>query len=108
MATKQLKFGLSPTIMADFQTVFAEFPEVEKVLIFGSRSKNTWKDGSDIDLAVIGSKLSKDDFNKLWNKIDDLPIIFKIDCLHLEELSNLKLKEKILQEGKTFYPIKGI
>lgn len=104
MANK-LKFGLSLEIIKDFQAVFAHYPQVEKVLIFGSRAKDSWKDGSDIDLAIFGSKLTDEDFTKLWNEIDDLPLIFKVDCIHWDKLANLQLKEKILQEGKIFYPL---
>lgn len=104
MAT-ELKFGLSAEIIKDFQIVFALHPQVEKVLIFGSRAKDNWKDGSDIDLAIFGSHLTDTDFTKLWSEIDDLPLVFKVDCIHWDKLANLQLKEKILQEGKTFYPL---
>lgn len=104
MENRQLIFGLSPTIIADIQAVFAQFPEIEKVLIFGSRAKGTWKDGSDIDLAVIAPNLSDKAFTALWNAIDDLPVVFKIDCLHWDRTSNQTLKNKILKEGKIFYP----
>lgn len=103
MASERLRFGLSPSIITDIQTVFSQYPQIEKVLLFGSRAKNTWKDGSDIDLAVISTTLSDHDFTILWNKIDDLPLIFKIDCLHWNRLNNLSLKNKILQEGMLFY-----
>lgn len=103
MASKQLKFGLSPAIITELKTIFTRYPKIEKVLIFGSRAKENWKDGSDIDLAVFGSDLSAADFTKLWSEIDDLPIVFKVDCLHWDQLENLQLKEKVLQEGKIIY-----
>lgn len=103
MADERLTFGLSSSIISDLQSVFTHFPEIKQVLIFGSRAKNTWKDGSDIDLAVIAPQLSDHEFTEIWNKIDDLPIIFKIDCLHWDRLSNESLKEKILKEGKVLF-----
>jgi predicted nucleotidyltransferase len=103
LAHRQLMYGLSPSIIADMSAVFAQYPAIEKVLLFGSRAKNTWKDGSDIDLAVMGPTLSDPDFTKLWNQLDDLPLVFKVDCLHWDRLSNLTLKDKILKEGREFY-----
>lgn len=103
MAHRQLRYGLSPSIIADMCAVFAQYPAIEKVLLFGSRAKNTWKDGSDIDLAVMGPTLSGPDFTKLWNQLDDSPLVFKVDCLHWDRLSNFTLKDKILREGKQFY-----
>lgn len=67
--------------------------------MFGSRAKNSWKPGSDIDLAVVAPEMSNSRFTQLWSDIDDLPLIFKVDCLHWDRLENLRLKEKILQEG---------
>lgn len=34
--------------------IFAEFPQVRAVSLFGSRAKGTQKPGSDVDLAVMG------------------------------------------------------
>ena len=43
-------------------------------------------------------------FTALWNEIDALPILLKIDLLHWDVLGNVALREKILQEGKKFLP----
>lgn len=104
MANEQLKFGLSPAVVADLRGVFARYPEIERVAIFGSRAKNSWKDGSDIDLAVFSETMPDNRFTKLWNEIDALPLVFKVDCLHWNRLSNPDIKEKIVREGQTFYP----
>ena len=49
-----MKFGLSDTVIKELQDVFRRHANIKKVLIFGSRSKGTYREGSDIDLAVIG------------------------------------------------------
>lgn len=82
MASERLMFGLSPAVVADLREVFARYPEIERVTIFGSRAKNTWKDGSEID---------------------ELPLVFKVDCLHWNRLTNPVLREKIVREGQAFY-----
>lgn len=97
-------FGLSAAVIADLKRVFEHYPEIERVLIFGSRAKDSWRDGSDIDLAVLAQAMSDSRFTRLWNEIDDLPLVFKTDCLHWDRLSNPALKEKILREGIPFYP----
>ena len=95
--------GISAEICATLVQVFARFGTIEKVFLFGSRAKNTYKNGSDIDLAVFSSKMSGAEFSNLWNQIDALPIIFTIDILHWDALTNLALKEKIVSEGQLFY-----
>lgn len=104
MADGQLKFGLSPAIVADLRQIFARHPQIERVAIFGSRAKGNWKNGSDIDLAVMSQAMTDGEFTQLWNEIDNLPLVFKVDCLHWDKLSNLALKDKIVHEGQTFYP----
>ena len=101
--TYSAAYGLSAAIIADLSKVFARYQNIEQVLLFGSRAKNTFKASSDIDLAVVSATLSEDEFTQLWNEIDQLPIIFKIDLLHLNQLNNKALKAKIQGEGRIFY-----
>jgi uncharacterized protein len=104
MAERSLKFGLSARLHDDFDRVFAQYPEIRRVLIFGSRAKGTFRDGSDIDLAVFAPEMNGSRFARLWSDIDDLPIVFKVDLLHWDRLANDRLKQKIPAEGQIFYP----
>ncbi|TPW18051.1 MAG: prolyl aminopeptidase [Halothiobacillaceae bacterium] len=99
----KLIFGLSTTILSDLQRVFSAYPEIDKVVIFGSRAKGTFKNGSDIDLAVFAPTLSDQRFTQLWDELDALPLVFKMDLLHWDRLSNQRLKEKISVEGALLY-----
>lgn len=98
-----MTFGLSERIRADFSRVFARYPGIERVLIFGSRAKGRAQPGSDIDLAVFAPRMNDADFAQLWNAIEDLPLVFKVDLLHWDRLSNPALKGKIPHEGRLFY-----
>ncbi len=98
-----MKFGLSDAVYEDLAQVFAGYPEIARVLVFGSRAKGTFRDGSDIDLAVFAPEMSAERFTQMWMELDALPIIFKMDVLHWDSLSNARLKDKILHEGREFY-----
>jgi predicted nucleotidyltransferase len=100
-----MNFGLDDSIVADLQRVFARYPEIDSVLIFGSRAKGTFRDGSDIDLAVVSATLTPAQFSKLWAEVDELPLVFMIDLLHWDTLENVKLKSKIKQEGLIFFQV---
>jgi proline iminopeptidase len=104
MANEQLIFGLAERHYAEMERIFRTYPQIEEVLIFGSRAKGSDKPWSDFDLAVIAPDLSDNDFSRLWNEIDDLPLVFKVDFLHWDRLPQDRLKEKIKTEGKRFYP----
>ena len=96
-------FGLSEAIVRDLRGVFAKYPEVESVLIFGSRAKTTFKEGSDIDLAVFAPAMGDERFAHLWNDLDSLPLVFKMDILHWDTLRNGRLKHRIPAEGRLLY-----
>ncbi|MCC7279806.1 MAG: nucleotidyltransferase domain-containing protein [Chromatiaceae bacterium] len=98
-----MTFGLSERIRADIRQVFGHYPAIERVLIFGSRAKGNARPGSDIDLAVIAPEITDAEFARLWNAIDDLPLVFKVDLLHWDRLANPRLKDKIPREGCLFY-----
>lgn len=89
--------------MQQLKSVFARYPNIHTVYLFGSRAKGNFRDGSDIDLAVLAPEMKPEIFTQLWNEIDALPIVFKVDCLHFEQLDNNVLKHKILDEGVVFY-----
>jgi len=95
-----LRYGLSEQIITSLREVFQRFPAVNKVLVFGSRATGEYRPYSDIDLAVIAPGMSERDFSLLWCALDDLPILFKLDVLHFEQVTNEKLKQSILREGQ--------
>jgi len=99
-----LIYGLAPEILADLRRTFARHAEVERVLIFGSRAKGHFKDGSDIDLAVFAPTMSEEAFTRLWQEVNGLPMIFKVDLLHWDTLGDERIKSSILASGKPLLP----
>ncbi len=63
----ELTNGLSRRVLVKLQAVFARYPMVERVLLFGSRATGFAKPGSDIDLAVIAPGMSQREVSRLWN-----------------------------------------
>jgi predicted nucleotidyltransferase len=45
-----MKFGLQETTIEKICSVLASHPQIEKTLLYGSRAKGNYKNGSDIDL----------------------------------------------------------
>jgi proline iminopeptidase len=99
----ELIFGLAQRHYADIAAVFSRYP-IEKVLLFGSRAKGTASAISDFDLAVIAPQLSDEQFSALWAELHELPLIFKLDVVHWDKVTSLKLKQRIVQDGVQFWP----
>jgi len=79
--------------------IFNAYPEVEKWVVFGSRATGKAQEGSDIDIALFAPRLSFERYTEIWNALDNLSFIYRIDLVHFESLKNEKLKAKILKEG---------
>lgn len=72
---------------------------VKEVFLYGSRAKGTATDRSDIDLAVSGCR----DFEAYKEEIDDIPTLYTIDVLNMENCGNDLLMEDIKQYGRKIY-----
>lgn len=99
-----MEFGLAPFILDKFRTVFERYPLVQQAVIYGSRARGDYKSSSDIDLAVYAPEMNREQFGLLRFELDELPIVFTMDIVHMESLQNLALKEKIEREGKQVFP----
>jgi len=105
MENDQLIFGLAERHYRDIERVLRRYLNIERVLIFGSRAKGTDKPYSDIDLAVIAPNMDDQEFSRLWNELDGLELVFKLDVLHWDRLGQQNLKNSIMTHGLIFYPL---
>ena len=98
-----MKFGLSDTVIKELQNVFMRYANIEKVLIFGSRSKGNYRAGSDIDLAVIGKDIDYRLILNLQCDIDDLGLLYSIDRLDYQKKKGTPIGNHIDRVGQVFY-----
>ncbi|MCO6489554.1 MAG: nucleotidyltransferase domain-containing protein [Phaeodactylibacter sp.] len=98
-----MKFGLKEHTIEKMNSVFAQFPEVEKVILYGSRAKETYRPGSDIDLTLLGSKLNLKTLFRIETELDDLLLPYMIDLSIFEHIDNPDLIDHINRVGKVFY-----
>lgn len=96
-------YGLKPHIIKAIQDVFSRFPEVHSAVIYGSRAKDNYRNGSDIDLALKGEKLNLSLLQKIENELDELFLPYKIDLSIYHQISNEDLLGHIERVGKVFY-----
>lgn len=97
------KFGLSEQVFHLLHGVFASFPDIDEVIIFGSRAKGAFREGSDIDLAIVVPGFTYDDLLRLKVAIDDLTLLYQLDVLDFDKIENEALKQHILRVGQVFY-----
>lgn len=100
---EQEPLGLSPTVRDRLTRIFATFPRVEKVVLYGSRAKGTHKPSSDIDLTLFGPELTLRDQFRIEEALDDLLLPVKIDLSIFDKIDNPALKSHIERVGKVVY-----
>jgi len=95
-------FGLTENTTKLIYSVFEKHEAVETVLIFGSRAKGNYENGSDIDLAVE-NEISADELTKIQNELEYLDLLYKIDIVPYQEIKNTPLGQHIDRVKKIFY-----
>ena len=98
-----MKFGLKETIIDKINSVFENYSEIEKVVIYGSRAKGNFRPGSDIDITLIGKNLEYSILSKINISIDDLNTPYLFDISIFEKLNAPDLEEHINRVGQIFY-----
>ena len=97
------KSGLPDTVVQKIIEIFRDYPEIDRVILYGSRAKGNWRNGSDIDLCIVAATLN---LPKLWdieNRIDDLLLPWKVDLSLWHQIDNPDLLDHIGRVGKVFY-----
>lgn len=82
---------------------FKKYPEIVKVVLFGSRARGDNTERSDYDIAVFGEisppikMILRADFREL------LPTLHKIDLVFMQDLKTADFINSIEREGVTIY-----
>lgn len=98
-----MSFGLNHRTLEQLRSVFGQYPEIEGAIIYGSRAKGNYREGSDIDLSMKGALLTDNIRSSVWLALDDLNLPFKIDLSVFDLLHSESLEEHIERVGISFY-----
>jgi len=98
-----VRFGLTEATMAKIVNVLADHPQVEQAVLYGSRAKGNYKNGSDIDLTLMGRELQTADLLSIMGELDDLLLPYMIDLSLFHQLTHPELIEHIRRVGIIFY-----
>lgn len=97
------RFGLPLHAIEKICAVFASWPQVERVVLYGSRAKGSYRPGSDIDLTIEGSDLSLSLLLEIEGQLDELLLPWMIDLSLKDRIDNPALLEHIARIGVPFY-----
>ena len=100
-------FGLPPAAVEKIRGVFANYPQVEKAVLYGSRAKGNYKTGSDIDLTMLGDDINHSILLKILDELDELLLPWMIDLSIFSQIDSESLREHIERVGVVFYEREG-
>lgn len=100
----KLRFGLKETAIQNIRAVLSHYPQVEQAILYGSRAKGNYKNGSDIDLTLRGGPdLTLNVLYRIMDELDDLLLPYMIDLSLFSQISDPDVLEHIQRVGVVFY-----
>ena len=100
-----MKYGLSDQTLATLNAIFRKYPGIRQAILYGSRAKGTYSDGSDIDLTLKPtSDFTFTDLLHIAGDFDDSDMPYFVDVSIYHQLSNPDLVAHIDRVGKVLYP----
>lgn len=91
--------GILPGDISNILQVFRNHPKVKEVILFGSRAKGNFKNGSDIDLCLKGNQLELKDVLNLQIELDELLLPYTYDIIIFDRIQESDLVEHIERVG---------
>ena len=98
-----MKTGISEGIWGEITEVFEKFPKINQVILFGSRAMGNFREGADIDLAVMGDLIVLEDLLDIEVALEDLELIYKFDLVDFNKINNHELTVHIERVGMVVY-----
>lgn len=98
-----MSFGLPDSLMEKITKILQNHSEVEKALIYGSRAKGNYREGSDIDMVLKGNLLTEDIRNQIYWAIDELNSPYTLDLSIYHQITSQDLIQHIDRVAKPLY-----
>jgi predicted nucleotidyltransferase len=90
---------LEPSVLNSIKYILSHESKIQKIILFGSRAKGIEKNGSDIDLAIVGDNITFQNICSMATKLDLLDLPYKIDLIDFNTIENQDLKDHIRRVG---------
>ena len=100
--------GLTGETVAQIHAVLAHHPEVEKVMLYGSRAKGNFKPGSDVDLTLLGAGVTSKILGQIHDELEDGLLPYTFDLSILAHITQADLLDHIRRVGVVFYEKKPL
>ena len=97
------QIGLRINELAGLRRILSRHEDVQTAILYGSRAKNTFRPGADIDLTLVGTDISLQERNRIAEEIDELDMPYELDLSLHSHIENDALLDHIRRVGITLY-----
>lgn len=98
-----MPYGLTDEQMLFLRSLFAKNERIERVLLYGSRAKGTYKPFSDVDITIVGKGLTVADIDALHAALNGSVIPYKFDIYKFDLLTDKLPENYNPKSGITIY-----
>lgn len=93
---------LKDNLLEVIKDIASDF-NIKKIILFGSRARGDHSPTSDYDIGIISDNLTPLDKARIYDRVDDIETLKKIDLVFLEGSESDSFHKKIIEEGKVIY-----
>lgn len=97
------KYGIPEQQLNQILEILKKNTKFNKVILFGSRAKGKYENGSDIDLTVAGNDIQLNDILNALAEIDNLELPYKVDIINYDRIHESALLEHIHRKGVVLF-----
>lgn len=98
-----MTYGLTLHELEIILEILQKYPQIEKAILFGSRAMRKEKKGSDVDIALKGSKLTETIFEVSRELNEESPLPYYFDIIDYDSIESTDLKSHIDRVGREIY-----
>lgn len=105
--SEPLRHGIPLSFWVMLSELLAQHPTVEAAVLYGSRSRDTHRNGSDVDVCLFGRDLSWDTRVRIANEFEDLSWPWRLDLTHWETTSSPRFRSEVRLDAELLYDRSG-
>ena len=94
---------ISKKIPYEFIDKLKKMSFIDEIWLYGSRARDSHQERSDIDLAIICPKASKDDWIEILKVIEEKDTLLQVDAVRYDEIKDIQFKKRIEKEKIVLY-----
>jgi len=95
-----MSLGLQEKDLAYIINAISQFDVIQKAVVFGSRAKGNYQQGSDVDIAVCGKDISFSTIARLHSMLEEeSPMPYLFDVVDYNHLTHKEMQEHIDRVG---------